>query len=114
MAESKQCFYPIPDVDNATVGSSEVTIIIEISVACIYLVHAFLVDLRQGEHMKVNGEVIHLDKPMTVREYLEENDYRTDAVVVELDLKILPKEEYGNTILEDLASMEIVHFMGGG
>ncbi len=64
--------------------------------------------------MIVNGEEIKLNKPIKVSEYLEKNGYRKDAIVVELNMKILPKEEYENTILEDENKIEIVHFMGGG
>lgn len=64
--------------------------------------------------MIVNGVETKLINPITVSEYLKENGYRAETVVVELDMKILPKEEYENTVLEDESRMEIVHFMGGG
>lgn len=64
--------------------------------------------------MIVNGVETRLEKPVTVKEYIEENGYRIETVVVELNMKILPKEEYENTQLKDESRMEIVHFMGGG
>lgn len=81
--------------------------------ACIIWIRAFLSE-NKGCEMIVNGVEIRLEKPITVKEYLEENGYRIETVVVELDMKILPKEEYGNTQLKDESRMEIVHFMGGG
>ena len=51
---------------------------------------------------------------LTVAEYLEQNNYQTNRIVVELNEEILPKYLYSETRLKDGDSMEIVTFVGGG
>ncbi len=51
---------------------------------------------------------------MPLLKYLEENEYRMGTFVVEIDEKIISKEQYGQTILQDGQVVEIVSFMGGG
>ena len=46
--------------------------------------------------------------------YLAEAGYDSRAVAVEVNEVILPKADYGQTILADGDVVEIVCFMGGG
>ena len=62
----------------------------------------------------VNGKEINLTEDTTVAEYLEQNNYQTNRIVVELNEEILPKYLYSDTRLKDGDSMEIVTFVGGG
>ena len=62
----------------------------------------------------VNGKEINLTGDTTVAEYLEQNNYQTNRIVVELNEEILPKYLYSETRLKDGDSMEIVTFVGGG
>jgi len=62
----------------------------------------------------VNGKEINLTEDTTVAEYLEQNNYQTNRIVVELNEEILPKYLYSETRLKDGDSMEIVTFVGGG
>lgn len=50
----------------------------------------------------------------TVAEYLAEAGYDTARVAVERCGVIVPKGRYGETVLEDGDSVEVVSFVGGG
>lgn len=61
----------------------------------------------------VNGEAATIDE-MSVLRYLETLAIDPGRVAVELNLDILPKAEYGSTLLKEGDRLEIVHFVGGG
>ncbi|MBO7393378.1 MAG: sulfur carrier protein ThiS [Abditibacteriota bacterium] len=50
----------------------------------------------------------------TIAEYLVENGYNPERVVAEKNLEIIPKSAYGETLIEDGDSLEILNFVGGG
>lgn len=60
----------------------------------------------------VNGE--KLDFSGTVAELLDVLEYNGKRVAVELNENIVPKAEYGNTIISDGDKLEVVRFVGGG
>lgn len=62
----------------------------------------------------INGAQADIPDSLTVAEYLEQNHYQTNRIVVELNGDILPKYQYSDTRLKDGDSMEIVTFVGGG
>lgn len=62
----------------------------------------------------INGTQTALSTDLTVAEYLEQNNYQTNRIVVELNEEILPKYLYSEMRLKDGDSMEIVTFVGGG
>lgn len=62
----------------------------------------------------VNGKRVHLNRPLTVTEYLEENHYRQNQIAVEINGKILPKSAYTSATLSEGDVVEIVSFVGGG
>lgn len=64
--------------------------------------------------MKVNGETIVLNKPVTLSEFLTENKYAEARVAVEINGKIIPKQDYNALILTNNDTLEIVSFVGGG
>lgn len=64
--------------------------------------------------MTVNGKQISLETPVSVREFLTENNYQTKRIAVEINGEILPKSQYESRILSDSDTIEIVTFMGGG
>ncbi len=51
---------------------------------------------------------------MTLSEYLETTDFNCARIAVERNGGIVPKSQYGNTILCDGDFVEIVSFVGGG
>ena len=62
----------------------------------------------------INGTQTTLSTDLTVAEYLEQNNYQTNRIVVELNEEILPKYLYSEMRLKDGDRMEIVTFVGGG
>lgn len=64
--------------------------------------------------MKVNGKVYEFKDEITILKLLEHLNLKQDLVVVELNFKIVPKEEYKEIILNDDDNLEIVSFVGGG
>lgn len=50
----------------------------------------------------------------TLADYLRESGYDCARIAVEINLSIIPKSKYGETVLCDGDSVEIVSFVGGG
>lgn len=65
-----------------------------------------------GEYMIVNGRKMEIVGKSTL-ELLEFLDIDSSKVVVEVDGKIINKEDYGN-LLKDSCQLEIVSLVGGG
>lgn len=63
--------------------------------------------------VKINGEMLEKDG-MTVADVLAEMETSSQRVAVELNENIVPKAEYGNTVLKDGDVVEVVRFVGGG
>jgi sulfur carrier protein len=61
----------------------------------------------------VNGET-HDVGPISVAALLEAVGIDARRVAVELNLEILPKTDYGSTLLQEGDRLEVVHFVGGG
>lgn len=64
--------------------------------------------------MRLNGEVLELPAGTSVRGLVELLDLKGDRVAVELDRKIVSREDWGKTQIGAGAEIEIVHFVGGG
>ena len=63
--------------------------------------------------VKINGE----EKVIAGKhllEYLKEAGFEPERVVVERNLDIIPKDEFGNTIIQDEDVIEVLRFVGGG
>ncbi len=63
--------------------------------------------------VKVNGVSKEI-AGMTLKDYLAETNYDPARIAVEINGDILPKSQYGDTVLCDGDSIEIVSFVGGG
>ncbi|MGM9624858.1 MAG: sulfur carrier protein ThiS [Eubacteriales bacterium] len=63
--------------------------------------------------VKVNGESLDI-AGKTVAEYLRDAAYDVRRIAVERNGDIVPKAQYGETVLADGDSVEIVSFVGGG
>lgn len=61
----------------------------------------------------INGEKIQKEE-IKLSSYLEENEINPQRIAVELNSEILPKSQYGDTVLKDGDIVEIVNFVGGG
>ncbi|MEO2263344.1 sulfur carrier protein ThiS [Dorea sp. YH-dor228] len=60
----------------------------------------------------VNGQAVSLEKPITVAEYLAQNQYRIERIAVEMNGEILPKKNYAAVTLKDGDKLEVVSFVG--
>lgn len=63
--------------------------------------------------VKINGIELEL-AGMTLSAYLATTDYDPGRIAVERNGKIVPKAQYGGTVLRDGDSLEVVSFVGGG
>ena len=64
--------------------------------------------------IRVNGETRQWDRSLTVRDLLEALGVRPEGVVVERNLKIVPRERMAEEMIEDGDSLEIIRLVGGG
>ena len=64
--------------------------------------------------LKINGKDVSMDQQKTLGERLSEKGLHPERIVVEHNLKIVPKEEWHKTALNDDDIVEIVSFVGGG
>lgn len=64
--------------------------------------------------MQVNGKQELEAAGMTLAEYIEKKQYRTDRIAVELNGQIIPKAQYAQTVLTQEDVLEVVSFVGGG
>ena len=63
--------------------------------------------------VKINGTDENV-AGKTVKEVVESLGYNTIRIAVELNMEIVPKSMYGETILKDGDTVEVVSFVGGG
>ena len=63
--------------------------------------------------VKINGEELNL-AGKTVAEYLATTSYDPKRIAVERNGDIVPKAQYGEAVLNDGDSVEVVSFVGGG
>ena len=63
--------------------------------------------------VKINGEEKEIGGK-SLLEYLKEAGFEPERVVVERNLDIIPKDELGNTIIQDEDVIEVLRFVGGG
>lgn len=61
----------------------------------------------------INGENVYADGK-TIAEYLEATDFDIRLIAIERNGEIIPKSQYGEIILKDGDSVEVVSFVGGG
>lgn len=64
--------------------------------------------------IQLNGESYDSPDAITVSDLLERLEVPPVRVAVELNLDILPKDQYGVTTLKEGDQVEVVHFVGGG
>ena len=64
--------------------------------------------------MKVNGKVIELKEKQTLTDFLKNNNYNINRIVIELNGEIVSKDKYNTINLKDTDVMEVLTFVGGG
>jgi thiamine biosynthesis protein ThiS len=62
----------------------------------------------------INGDDQLVDGPITLSGLIEYLGMKPDRVAVELNLDIVPRQQWIETQLADGDRLEIVHFVGGG
>jgi len=64
--------------------------------------------------IQINGQDRDCPVPLSLQGLLLELGMKTDRVAVELNQRIVPREEWASTSLKEGDRLEIVHFVGGG
>ena len=64
--------------------------------------------------LKLNGTDSEFQDGITLAELLENLEIEPAKAAVEVNLKIIKKQDYQEQILKDGDSIEIVNFVGGG
>lgn len=64
--------------------------------------------------MKFNGTMIHLNKPIALSIFLNEQQLNSSRIAVEQNGTLVEKQSYATTVLENSDVLEIVTFVGGG
>lgn len=64
--------------------------------------------------VKINGKDVSIDATKTLEELILGKGLHPEKIVIEHNLRIVPKEEWNKTALSDDDTVEIVSFVGGG
>ncbi len=64
--------------------------------------------------LEINGEVRCVPVSANVRELLENLGIKPDRVAVELNRRIVRRQDWEGTAVRELDRLEIVQFVGGG
>ena len=104
-----------PDLDNANVGMPDTRILggTEFIKEVTRSVASFFVVFGGVYMVKINGEELNI-AGKTVTEYLATTNCDPRRIAVEHNGDIVPKVQYGETVLKDGDSIEVVSFVGGG
>lgn len=69
---------------------------------------------EQTIQIKVNGEDYQLAATAKVTDLITKLALPPERLAIELNLAILPRAKWNETILQEGDKLEIVHFVGGG
>ncbi|CAH2212366.1 sulfur carrier protein ThiS [Tepidibacter aestuarii] len=64
--------------------------------------------------MIVNGEKMSFNQDITVKDLILNLNLKPQTIVVEVNLNIIPKDQYESTIIHENDKVEIINFVGGG
>jgi thiamine biosynthesis protein ThiS len=64
--------------------------------------------------IEVNGESRDVPAGLDLRSLIEHLSLSQQRVAVELDRRVIRKNDWTNTLIEEGSRIEIVHFVGGG
>ena len=62
----------------------------------------------------INGEARELDEGLTVAATLDALELPKQRVAIELNRRVVRKQEWESTAVADNDRIEVVHFVGGG
>ena len=75
--------------------------------------YTFMVLERSISLVKINGEAKEI-AGKNLLEYLIENGFNPEHLVVERNLEIIQKEQFGSVTIQDEDVIEVLRFVGGG
>ncbi len=55
-----------------------------------------------------------IEPGVTLEQFLQQNQYDTPKIAVELNSQIIPKQTYSQVVLNNSDKLEVVSFVGGG
>ena len=70
--------------------------------------------MKQSMQLIINGEIHEFEAPLDINALLLELGIKPNNIAFEINLEIVPKSLYSQTILADGDQIEIVRFIGGG
>lgn len=62
----------------------------------------------------INGEIIELEKNLSIKEMLKILNIKPNNIAVECNLQIVSKSQYSSYKIQNNNKIEIVNFIGGG
>jgi sulfur carrier protein len=62
----------------------------------------------------LNGELTDIAQQISIKDLLEAKNIKLASVVVEMNGKIIAREKYAETNINDADKIEIISFVGGG
>ena len=65
-------------------------------------------------NLKINGKDVSIGAKKTLGELVSDKGLHPEKIIVEHNLRIVPKEEWPKTALNNDDTIEIVSFVGGG
>ena len=65
-------------------------------------------------NLKINGKNEAVNNVVNLRELILSKNLCLEKIVVEYNLNILPKEKWGEIVLQENDNLEIISFVGGG
>ena len=64
--------------------------------------------------IRINGKIIYLKPKMTLKDVIIKYKIPIKKVAIELNKKIVNKQQLGKIKIKKFDKIEIVHFIGGG
>ena len=64
--------------------------------------------------IKINGREETIEKSKNIAELIASKNLSPERIVVEHNFKIVPRESWENSLLNENDSIEVVSFVGGG
>jgi len=64
--------------------------------------------------IRVNGEPLSWHPGKTVEDVIREKNYRFPLLIVRINGRLVPREDYGKTEIPDGAEVDVIHLMSGG
>lgn len=62
----------------------------------------------------LNGKKEELPQEMNLAELLKKKNIRPEVVTIEVNDRVLSRQEFEKTVIKDNDRLEFVYFMGGG